>query len=280
MAEKVKITTLIEDTAIGYDLFAEHGLSLWIEYHGKNILFDTGQTGNVTKNAEILGIDLADTDAIVISHGHYDHTGGLDAVLAVAKRAKVYMHPTATKQKFSLKSSGSGRDIGLPGSVGALVKAHSQNSNVVWTREPTEIVPGLFVTGHVPRPDDFNAHSERFFLDAAASEPDEIEDDQTLFFETESGIVVLFGCAHAGVVNILAYIDQLAGSKKIYAVMGGMHLINSSAEEISSAVEAFGQHDVKKIGTAHCTGLDAAIKFREAFPRKCFMCSVGSEVEF
>ncbi|MCD4831875.1 MAG: MBL fold metallo-hydrolase [Anaerohalosphaeraceae bacterium] len=280
MSEKVRITTLIEDTAIGYDLFAEHGLSLWIEYHGKNILFDTGQTGNVAKNAKILGIDLAKTDAIVISHGHYDHTGGLDTVLSIAEHAEVYMHPAAVKQKFSLKSSGSGRNIGLPGNISTVVKVHSNNNKVVWTEKPTEIVPGLFVTGQIPRPDEFSAHRGHFFLDAEANEPDEMKDDQSLFFETDDGIVVVFGCAHAGIVNILRYIEQLVGSKKIYAVMGGMHLINSSDSEINQAIEVFAKYDIKKIGPAHCTGLDAAMKFRDAFPKKCFMCSVGSEVEF
>ena len=97
MIQNIRITTLVENTASGVSLLAEHGLSFWIEYANKRILFDTGQSNILVKNAKALGIDLAETDAIVLSHGHYDHTGGLAAVLNIAEKAKIYLHPGATE---------------------------------------------------------------------------------------------------------------------------------------------------------------------------------------
>jgi len=280
MASKVKITTLIENTALGYDLVAEHGLSFWIEYNGKNILFDTGQTGSITKNAKILGIDLATTDAIIISHGHYDHTGGLNAVLSIAEHANIYMHPAAVNQKFSMKASGTSRSIGIPTNIGSILDAHTEANKVIWTQGPTEILPGLFVTGQVPRAGESSAEADEFFLDADCAHPDDIDDDQTLFFETESGIVVVFGCAHAGIYNILKYIVKLAGTDNIHAVMGGMHLLHASDAGINRAIKTLSRYDIQKFGPAHCTGLEAAMKMRESFPKKCFMCSVGTTIEF
>ena len=102
----IRTTVLVEDTVPASGLSAEHGLSFWIEYAGKRILFDTGQSDILIHNAKKLDINLADADAIILSHGHYDHTGGLAAVLGVAAKARVYLHPAAIEPKFSPKTSG------------------------------------------------------------------------------------------------------------------------------------------------------------------------------
>ena len=162
---------LVEDTAEGNGLHAEHGVSFWIEYGESKLLFDTGQTGVVVKNAEILGIDLAQADAIVISHGHNDHTGGLEPVLNHAKKAKLYLHPDALDKKYSF-TGGTSIFVGAAQGIKGIIESHSQTNKVVWTKEPTEIFPGLFVTGEVPRTNDFEIDENEFFLDEKAKKPD------------------------------------------------------------------------------------------------------------
>ncbi|HAL45726.1 MAG TPA: MBL fold metallo-hydrolase [Phycisphaerales bacterium] len=279
MAQKVKITTLIEDTAEGNGLVPEHGISFWIEFGEHKILFDTGQSSIITRNAQILDIDLADTEAIVISHGHYDHTGGLEPVLNIATKAKIYLHPESLDKKYTY-AGGSSRTIGVTGGAKKVIAAHADKNKVVWTKEPTEIVPGLFVSGQIPRTNDFEVEEDEFFLDDQGGEPDILKDDQALYFATENGLVVLFGCAHAGVINTLDYVTKVSGVKNVDTIIGGFHLIGSGKEKVSKVIDNLERFGVQSISPGHCTGLEAALEFRKQYPRRCFMCSAGTTCEF
>ncbi|MDD5011288.1 MAG: MBL fold metallo-hydrolase [Phycisphaerae bacterium] len=279
MAHKVKITTLVEDTAQGSGLLAEHGISFWVEYGNNKILFDTGQSGIIVKNAQILGIDLSQADAIVISHGHYDHTGGLEPVLNIAKKAKIYLHPNATGKKYSYRG-GSSRFIGIAGGIKKIIESHADTNKVIWTKEPAEIFKGLSVTGQIPRTNDFEIDENEFFLDEHARDHDELPDDQALFFNIENGLVVVFGCAHAGVINTLDYITKITGVKNVHTIMGGFHLVGSGKTKMSKVIDNLERFGVQRIGPGHCTGAEASLEFRIAYPKRCFMCSVGSICEF
>ncbi len=242
----------------------EHGLALWVSYGGKCVLFDTGQTDLLLKNAASLGIDLSKADAIVISHGHYDHTGGLPSALNAALKAKVYLHPAAIEMKFSKKDSGA-KSIGMSD----LVKNAVCGDRIVWTSLPTEVLPGMFVTGQVPRTNDFEDAGEAFYLDEDCGTFDEVLDDQTMFIQSAKGLVVVLGCAHAGVINTLDYISKLTGIDKIYAVIGGMHLLKGDSKRIGKTVRAFSRYDVQRIVPLHCTGKEAVERFRNEFGDKC-----------
>lgn len=277
ITEKVSnliVTVIIDDTPSG-NLQSEHGLALWINYRGKRILFDTGQSNLLLKNAEILDCDLSDADAIVLSHGHYDHTGGLSAVLDIAEKAKIYLHPAAIEPKFSKKVSGA-KSIGMSD----LTRKAIQSRDVIWTTTPTQLFPGIAVTGQVPRISNFEDTGGAFFLDENCRNPDELLDDQAMFFETSKGLVVILGCAHSGVINTLDYVTKVTAQKRVYAVMGGMHLLNATPERIEHTIEMLRQYDVQKIGLAHCTGSEAVKKFKSAFPEECFMCAAGKRIDF
>jgi 7,8-dihydropterin-6-yl-methyl-4-(beta-D-ribofuranosyl)aminobenzene 5'-phosphate synthase len=273
MIQNIRITTLVENTASGADLLAEHGLSFWIEYGDKRILFDTGQSNILIKNAKVLGIDLAKIDAIVISHGHYDHTGGLSDVLEIAAKAKIYLHPGATEPKFSKNVSGA-KSIGMPDSA----KEAIQGQHMIWTATPATIFPGISVTGQVPRMNDYEDVGGAFFVDENCQKPDELLDDQTLFVESTKGLVVVLGCAHSGVVNTLDYISKLTGYNKIYAVIGGMHLLNASQIRIANTIEAFKKYEIQKIVPLHCTGQNAMQDFKTAFVDKCLFLGAGGQI--
>ena len=273
MDPNICITTLVENTTSGPGLLAEHGLSLWIEYGNRHILFDTGQSDILVQNAKALNIDLARADAIVLSHGHYDHTGGLSTVLDIAPKARIYLHPAAIEPKFSRSSHGA-CSIGMPDSARQAIR----NREIIWTELPTQVFDGMGITGQVSRVNNFEDAGGPFFLDEDCREPDLLLDDQALFIESSKGLIVVFGCAHAGVVNTLQRVLDINRRKHFYAVMGGMHLLNAIPERIERTITSFRQHDLQRIGPAHCTGSKAVEKFKSVFPERCFTCSVGTRI--
>lgn len=278
MSERVTITTLVENTVNIAGLRAEHGLSLLIRAGGRKLLFDTGQTDLLVQNAQKMALGLDDVDAIVLSHGHYVHTGGIEAICRVAPRARLFAHPAAIGPKFAANADGTSRFIGVaPSSVELL---RSPKGRMTWTTKPTEVLPGFFVTGEIPRTNLFEDTGGRFFLDASCTRPDALLDDQALYFDTESGLVVILGCAHAGVVNTMAFIRDLTLNRPFYAVIGGMHLMNARPERMKATIEALGRWAPKQITAGHCTGSLAFAQLWAAFPDRCSNCPVGSSLVF
>ena len=186
----VTVTVLAENTAQGIGLLGEHGLGLWIESLDTCVLFDTGQGLALPGNAEKLGVDLDCADAVVLSHGHYDHSGGLSHALSQAPNARIFLHPSALATRFSCRE-GQVREIGMPAHVRDAVNA--RQTSVTWIKEPTEIAPGMLVTGPIPRRNGFEDTGGPFFFDRDGTRPDPIEDDQAMWIETPAGVVVLLG---------------------------------------------------------------------------------------
>ncbi len=276
MANSIQLTSLIENRVYRPQLRAEHGLSFWIEYGGKHILFDTGQSDLVLYNARLLGIDLSAADAIVLSHGHYDHTGGLGEILDIAPESRLYFHPAALEAKYSIKN-GRSRQTGISESLKNRLLREEEAGRVCYTEKAQEVGAGIMVTGEIPRKCSFEASGGRFYLDSQGEEPDRLVDDQALFLETGAGVVVVFGCAHAGAVNTLYYVKELSKGR-IHAVLGGMHLVNAGDERIARTIEVMERIDIKKIGAAHCTGLKASRMIWDTFGGRCVDCSVGSQI--
>ena len=277
MSEQVRITTLVENTVFTVGLRAEHGLALHLQFGPHRVLFDTGQTDLLLPNAQALGLDLRDLDVIVLSHGHYDHCGGLPAVWRQAPRCRLWLHPAAVETKYSVSTRGSGRLVGMSAEAREIAGARART---VWIRGPTEVVPGLFVTGEIPRETGFEDVGGRFFLDAAGQRPDPLLDDQALFFESREGVVVLLGCAHAGVVNTLRHIEAITGRKPWRAVLGGLHLLHASTDRLDATVEALREWDVPLLVPAHCTGWPATARLWTSFPGHCATAGVGSRLIF
>jgi len=139
---------------------------------------------------------------------------------------------------------------------------------------------GFFLTGEIPRATSFEDVGGAFFLDEAGTQPDPILDDQALFFDTREGLVVLLGCAHAGVVNTLNHIGRLRPGRRFHVVLGGMHLLTAGPERIICTVEALRALGVERLGPAHCTGAAATARLWSEFPNACTVCSVGSRFMF
>lgn len=269
------VTTLVENTASGRGLLGEHGLALWIEVGPRRVLFDTGQTSIVRHNAEQLDIDLSSADAIILSHGHHDHVGGLSEVLEETGSKRVFSHPEALSGKYAQNDDGSSRDIGMPSRVGAVLH---EIGDITFTTEPTEICDGLFVTGPVPRVVDFEHTGGAFFSDPDCNDPDDLIDDQAAFIDTPCGIVVITGCAHAGIINTLEYIKTLVPKRPFFAVIGGTHLVNADEARMDLTIEALRRFDLAHLYPLHCTGFPATARLWNGFPGRVSTCPVGTRV--
>lgn len=278
LIENLRVTVLVDNTADSAGLASEHGLALWIEADRRRILFDTGQGGVLLHNAERLGIDLRTTEMVALSHGHYDHIGGLSKVLALAPDVDVYVHPAALAEKFAHEKTPPHRAIGLPDADRPSVQ--SEETRWKWTPSPTELFPGVHVTGEIPRRNDFEDVGGPFYLDAACQEPDPILDDQALYVETPRGIVVVLGCAHSGVANTLERIAELSGPRAIHAVVGGMHLGGADYKRLEGTVAALCRHRVEMIAPGHCTGQRSTAYLRRHFPGQCLPFAVGRTFTF
>ena len=271
-----QITVLVENTAARHGLLAEHGLSFWIELGSQKVLFDTGQGKVLSGNAHRLGIRLELVDAVILSHGHYDHTGGLSYVLGSARRTRVYAHPAAFTPKYARNADGTARDIGMPFLNERDVR---EQAELIWTEAPTEVGEGLMLTGPVPRRTDFEDTGGAFFTNNDCAQPDDLVDDQAAFLETSFGTVVILGCAHAGIINTLWYVQTLTGNRPIHTVIGGMHLLGASPERLNSTVDEVRRLNVQRLLPCHCTGFAATARLWNELPGRCAACPVGTAVE-
>jgi 7,8-dihydropterin-6-yl-methyl-4-(beta-D-ribofuranosyl)aminobenzene 5'-phosphate synthase len=278
MSHSIQITTLVENSVFRPGLLAEHGLAFWIEYNGRRILFDAGQGQVLEHNARELNVRLEDADAIVISHGHFDHVGGLPAALRRDRPVDVFLHPAALAPKFTSAGNGPVRDIGMPAASHRAIA--SPLARVRLTERPVVVAEGVILTGPIPRVVSLEDTGGRFFLDAACTQSDPLTDDQALVLESDRGLIVILGCGHAGIISTLRYVRELTGDRTIVAVLGGTHLINASARRIEMTIRELRQLKVQCLAPAHCTGTLATAALWNAFPRRCDGCHVGSTFSF
>ena len=276
MVKQLRITVLVENTAGAMGLLAEHGLSLWIEVDGLNLLFDTGQGMVLNHNAEVLGIDLATTDSVILSHGHYDHTGGMCEASGRFRNATLYVHPEAFKPKFVQHDDGTSQLASAE--IADMADARRRFAKVVTTGGPTQLTDGVWITGEIPRHCDFEDTGGAFYLDEACTVEDPLVDDQALCIESNEGLVVILGCAHSGLVNTLDDVADTAGCSRIHAVLGGMHLLHASDERIAKSLDALRRYDVRLIGPAHCTGLRGVTAVMTARPDRFVPVRVGTRI--
>jgi 7,8-dihydropterin-6-yl-methyl-4-(beta-D-ribofuranosyl)aminobenzene 5'-phosphate synthase len=277
MRGKLRVTVLVDDAASRSPLAAEHGLSVLLEVGGARVLFDTGQGRALIPNARLLGADLRDLDAVVISHGHYDHTGGLDDVVRLSPRATLYLHPAAVDRKYARRATPPQGAIGAPAS--SLRALDAARDRIVWTRTATEVIPGVRVTGEIPRETDFEDVGGAFYRDEACSEPDPLFDDQALLIDAPQGVIVLLGCGHSGVENTLRRAAALSGRDRVRVLIGGMHLLHASPDRLKRTGDALERYGVALIAPCHCTGSAAVDDLRGRFGTRVVECSGGSRFD-
>jgi 7,8-dihydropterin-6-yl-methyl-4-(beta-D-ribofuranosyl)aminobenzene 5'-phosphate synthase len=272
-----RVTVLLDNESVGHGLRTEHGLSLWVEAGERHLLIDAGETPAFAGNAAQLGVDLSAADAIALSHGHYDHAGGLPAALEAAPRATVFVHPAALLPRFSRERRKRPEPIGMPAaSREALMKAAGR---IVWTDAPAELIPGVWSTGTVPRDEAREPGDPGFFFDASCTMPDPVPDDQSFWIDTPDGLWVILGCAHSGVLATLEHIDRLTGSRPLAKLVGGTHLMYADAARVTLVADELVRRAPLTLAPCHCTGRAAAASLGRALPDAIMPVGAGAVIE-
>jgi len=271
------ITTLSENTAGMGDFLAEWGLSILAETGEANVLLDTGKSISASYNADSRGVDLRRIDKIVLSHGHFDHTGGLRQVLLkMRKEVEIIAHPDVWEAKYHRRQGGRDRYVGIP-FLRQELESHGARFNL--TTEPVKITDNIMTTGEIPMVTSFEEIDANLFVKEDNNwQPDKLLDDLALIINTEFGLVVILGCAHRGIINTLYHAQQLTGVKKVHTVLGGSHLIDTSEERLRSTITALKELDVQKLGLCHCTGLPAASLLAQEFGERFFFNNAGTRI--
>ena len=276
---KAQITVLCENSVgVPFGVVAEHGFACYIETSKGNYLFDTGQGFGIIQNATVLQKDLRKIESVMISHGHYDHAGGLPAVLKLRGPIDVYGHP----QMFIDRYWSDGKVhkyIGIPykksllESLGAKFRLH---------KEMVQVGPGVFLTGEVPRNSPFekaDANMIAHMPDGEKIHPDPVLDDLSLIVDTDKGLILILGCAHAGMINIINYAISQLQKDRIFAVIGGTHLGFSDDGQFEETLKVLDRYKIGHIGVSHCTGLAKASRLHAAMGERFFFGCVGAVLE-
>jgi 7,8-dihydropterin-6-yl-methyl-4-(beta-D-ribofuranosyl)aminobenzene 5'-phosphate synthase len=252
-SESTRVIILVDNKVVpGKGLVPEHGFSALIERNGRKLIFDSGQGPALQNNSVALSVDLTSLDAAVFSHGHYDHTGGLFHIVKLNPGIQVILHPDALSSRLSIRDSATApRSIGMPFDREMI---EYLGANFTLIRRFEEIRPGIWFTGEVPRIFGTSSDPGLFLSVGNRSISDTINDDASLVLETHSGVVLLLGCAHAGLKNIFYYVRRHLGIERLHAVIGGTHLGPTDKSETTAAIEAFEEFHVERIAPAHCTG--------------------------
>ncbi|MFA5701483.1 MAG: MBL fold metallo-hydrolase [Desulfuromonas sp.] len=271
--------TIVCENSVGRAIPAvgEHGFACLVERDDTQLLIDTGQGFGIERNMRVLHKDFRALDGVILSHGHYDHVGGLDKVLAHTGAIDVFAHPEIFVPRYA-RSTHALRFIGIPQRRELL---EALGATFQWTPRFCQVAPGIHVTGQVQRRTAYEQGApELVVADAHAGfKPDPFHDDMGVVVETAPGLAVVLGCAHAGMINILLQVRAQFPMQKIHAVLGGTHLGPASAEQFEATMQDLEQFDIQHIGVSHCTGQNRAAMIRERVGRKFFFGSVGAVLE-
>lgn len=275
------ITALIENRA-GGGLLCEHGLAVHIQYGNKNYLLDTGASGRFIKNAAALGISLKNVDATVLSHAHYDHSGGYREFFAINDSAEVYIREAAKDRYYSKVIGPFKKDIGIPGNV---LDRYSQR--FVCVSGNVEISEGVHLLGFDDPAAEAGKTAHMYRKRKGKLEPDTFKHEQSLVFETRDGIVILNSCCHNGVCYVVEMAKAVFPGKRVLALIGGFHLMGfwgaktmaGNREKIAAIAARLDHLGVERIYTGHCTGDPAYEILQEELGKKAEYFMTGCQLE-
>lgn len=270
------VHVLTDDKARKRGFLAEHGLSLLIEYDGRAVLFDTGQSDVYLKNAARLKKDPAASDAVVISHGHYDHCGGLEFFPYHSDAPKIYISEKAFESKFARNNDGTFRDVGIPKAVRFNT---SFGGNAVLCDERTEIFPGVSILGGIENDHADTIKVKSLFVERADKMlPDSMEDEQMLVIRDAKGLSVFLGCSHPGIVNCITRVLHVFPGENIRALFAGMHLESADDEELEDIMDFFAETGIERLLPLHCTGIRTISAMKDRFKDQCMVLYSGDSV--
>lgn len=268
------LSTMLSDTHIG-----EWGFSALVEVDGEKILFDTGSRPNtVFQNAIELNIDLSNIKNVYLSHNHKDHTGGL--LFLKTKYPNSFVNAHVGEGIFYSRPNKNGGDHYLLKNKNDLIQ---EGVKFIFHKPPNQIIPKVWTTGQIPREyDEKNWSQLGKLIDQNGNiQEDIIPEDQSLFFDTKKGIVLISGCGHAGIVNTLEYVSKIFPNRPIYKILGGFHLLKLDAEKLKWTADKMKSFGVNYFVGAHCTGINSTYilrKFMDSTKNRVLIGSVGTYI--
>ena len=270
----MKICFLTENKTEHEGILAEHGLSLYIETGGKKILFDSGATDTFAHNAEKMNIDLSAVDFAMVSHGHYDHTGGFPLFMKINDKAPLYLHRNAMRKSHGTEN-------------GRIEKNHcgirwseeefsSMEKRIVRTDGPVKITNDIIITGTVPKAEGF-VPSERFYYRDESGEfvEDDMSHEQCLVIRENGGLYIFSGCCHRGAVSSLKAGQRMFPGMPVKLFAAGMHLYGADEETRKAVIDTMQKEAVEKIMPVHCTGIRAICEMKERWKDRCVIAVAG-----
>jgi len=270
--------TILCDNSVGAlsGTLGEHGFAALVERDDGALLFDTGQGDTLLHNALRMNRDLHRVEKVALSHGHYDHTGGLLPLLRNCGGKDIFAHPAVFSRRYRVKDTGESIPIGIPYDE-AFLRAMGGRFHLA--AEFRELAPGIFLTGEVPRKTPFEHGDTGLCCDDAGCAADPLDDDQSLVIGTEKGLVLILGCCHAGLINTIEHARSKTGVDEVYAVIGGTHLGFCGPAQLEETVRALKRYTVRKICAGHCTGFPASTRLLKEFPGHFQPAHVGYTLE-
>lgn len=262
---------ILVDNTMPEPLQSEHGLSLSITYGKEKILFDTGAGEALLKNLAAMGIDPADYTKLLLSHGHYDHTGGIADILPRIPQADVYFAPGITCRRFSRHADRPVKELTMPEKCQKALSMHKKCHEI---SSFTEIADGIFLTGPIPRISGEDCGGP-FYLDADGKQKDLIVDEQALLFDCG---VLIQGCCHAGIINTLEHCRKCMPQIRIHTVIGGLHLLLADENRLKQTGDFLRQSGIRRMFLMHCTGEKAIGFLRDALPECAIYTPVAGDV--
>jgi 7,8-dihydropterin-6-yl-methyl-4-(beta-D-ribofuranosyl)aminobenzene 5'-phosphate synthase len=283
----LKITTILDNLTQSTGPVGHWGFSVLLDYDAvgkrRRVLLDTGSDRDCfLRNLKELKIDLAGIDAIVLSHGHYDHTSATVEAVKAAGGVKVFAHPSAFSMAFVVNEREERRRVSIPEGQG-LAEIKAAGGEVILSRTPIEVAPGVWATGEVPRRSFETVmelgRSRLVKVEGGSELPDPILDDQSLFLREKGvGLVVVTGCAHSGPLNILNQVEALS-EERVRVMIGGTHLTGRKREYTSETIDGLRRFDLQILSPCHCTGFKAMAELARAFPTSFELNYSGKTLE-
>ncbi len=247
---------------------SEHGFSALVESGNKKILIDTGATGiAVAHNLKLLGLKPEDIDTVVLSHGHNDHTGGLELF-----PGKIIAHPNAFLNRYLVTPAGASFDLTCPAQ-------EKFKDRVRFEKGPVRLAPGVWTTGEVERTHKWEELNLFRIQREGALEYDSVRDDQGVAISSANGLAIIAGCSHAGIINTIGQAVKISGINEVYCVIGGFHLIGPGESKIERTIAELKRLNVKKVVPIHCTGFEAIKRLSIEMPSEFEYGTAGCKID-